>query len=128
MSDARKLPWGEKHLCDVYYTVRVGISYELYQLMLKDLTNILGIHVINGAPSKTMKIPKYIVYGVLTQDAFLEYLQVKENAQAKLLLQKAAKLLKSVQNRETYLKPKFTRNEDETISCDTVDKDFGLAS
>ena len=122
MSELRNLPWGEKHLCGVYYTVKVGISPELYDLMLDGLTNIHGICVINGAPSKTMKIPKYIVYGVLTQDAFLEYLQIKEAAQAKLLLGKAAKLLKSVHDRNLYLNPK--EHEDKTIPCDPIAEPF----
>lgn len=126
MSELRNLPYGEKHLCGVYYTVKIGISPELYQLMLKDITNVHGISVISGAPSKTMKIPKYIVYGVLTQDAFLEYLQIKEKAQAKILLEKAAKLLKSVHDRDLYLNPK--KHEDEKVPCDTADEDFGLAS
>lgn len=128
MSELRNLPWGEKHLCGVHYTVKISISPELYQLMLDGLTNVHGISVINGAPSKTMKIPKYIVYGVLTQDAFLEYLQIKEAAQAKLLLAKAAKLLKSVHDRNLYLNPKEHEDKDKEILCDEMHKDIGLVA
>lgn len=116
MSELQRLPWGEKHLCGVYYTVKVSVGYRLYELMLKDLTNIHGITVTTGQPSKTMKIPKYIVYGVITQDAFLEYLQVKEKAQAKLLLTKATELLKSVQDRKSHLKHKKDETE-KTVSA-----------
>jgi hypothetical protein len=126
MNELRRLPWGEKHLCGVYYTVKVSIGYRLYELMLKDLTNIHGITVSTGQPSKTMKMPKYIVYGVLTQDAFLEYLQVKEKAQAKLLLTKATQLLKSVQDRDLYLNPK--KHEDKEILCDEMHQDSGLVA
>jgi hypothetical protein len=126
MSELRKLPWGEKHLCGVYYTVKVSIGYRLYELMLKDLTSIQGITVTTGQPSKTMKIPKYIVYGVVTQDAFLDYLQVKEKAQARLLLTKATELLKSVQDRDLYLNPK--KHEDKEILRTPVHEDSGLAA
>lgn len=126
MSELRKLPWGEKHLCGVYYTVKVSIGYRLYELMLKDLTSIHGIIVTTGQPSKTMKIPKYIVYGVVTQDAFLDYLQVKEKAQARLLLTKATELLKSVQDRDLYLNPK--KHEDKEILRTPVHEDSGLAA
>ena len=128
MSELTRLPWGEKHLSGVYYTVKISISSELYKLMLDGLTDIHGLSVINGAPSKTMKLPKYIVYGVLTQDAFLEYLQVKENAQAKLLLTKAAKLLKSVNDRNLYLNPKEHEDKDKEILCDEMHKDIGLVA
>jgi hypothetical protein len=127
MSELRNLPWGEKHLCGVYYTVKVSIGYQLYELMLNDLTSIQGIGVVTGQPSKTMKIPKYIVYGVLTQDAFLEYIQVKEKAQAKLLLTKAAELLKSVHNRDLYLNPK-KHEETEKLNIDPVLEDDRLDS
>lgn len=126
MSEIKRLPWGEKHLCGVYYTVKVSIGYQLYELMLKDLTSIHGIQVATGQPSKTMKIPKYIVYGVLTQDAFLEYLQIKEKAQAKLLLTHATRLLKSVQDRDLYLNPK--KHEDKEILCDEMHTDIGLVA
>jgi len=126
MSELTRLPWGEKHLSGVYYTVKVSIGYQLYELMLKDLTNVQGITVINGQPSKAMKIPKYIVYGVLTQDAFLEYLQIKEKAQAKLLLTHAAKLLKSVHDRDLYLNPK--KHEDKEILCNEMHTDSGLVA
>ena len=126
MSELKNLPWGEKHLCGVHYTVKVSIGYRLYELMLKDLTSIQGIQVIAGQPSKRMKMPKYIVYGVLTQDAFLEYLQVKEKAQAKLLLTTAAKLLKSVHDRDLYLNPK--KHEDKEILCDEMHQDSGLVA
>ena len=126
MSELRRLPWGEKHLCGVHYTVKVSIGYLLYEIMVKDLTSIHGITVVKGEPSKTMKMPKYIVYGVLTQDAFLEYLQVKEKAQARLLLTKAAKLLKSVHDRDLYLNPK--KHEDKEILRTPVHEDSGLAA
>lgn len=120
MRELKNLPWGEKHLSGVYYTVKVSIGYQLYELMLKDLTDIQGIAVTEGAPSKKMKIPKYIVYGVLTQDAFLKYMLIKEKAQAKLLLTHAAKLLKSVQDRESHLKPKPINHEEieKTVGSD----------
>ena len=126
MSELRRLPWGEKHLCGVYYTVKVSIGYQLYNLIVKDLTSIHGIQVSTGQPSKRMKIPKYIVYGVVTQDSFLEYIQIKEKAQAKLLLTHAARLLKSVQDRDLYLNPK--KHEDKEILCDEMHQDSGLVA
>ena len=127
MSELRKLPWGEKHLFGVYYTVKVSIGYKLYELMLKDLTSVQGITVTTGQPSKTMKIPKYIVYGVVTQDAFLEYIQIKEKAQAKLLLTHAARLLKSVQDRDLYLNPK-KHEETQKDVCHPMHEDARLDS
>jgi hypothetical protein len=127
MSELRKLPWGEKHLCGAYYTVKISVSYRLYELMLSDLTKIHGIYAVGGEPSKVMKLPKFIVYGVLTQDAFLEYLQVKEKAQAKLLIDNAAKLLKSVQDRESHLKPRKNEETEKTVGSD-VSEVCGLDS
>ena len=122
MSELTRLPWGEKHLCGVYYSVKISVSYRLYELMLSDLTSIHGIYVVGGKPSKVMKLPKFIVYGILTQDAFLEYLQVKEKAQAKLLIDNAAKLLKSVQDRDLHLKPK--KHEDKKLIRINIKKYF----
>lgn len=107
MSETRNLPWGEKHLCGDFFTIKITLGYNLYS-NIGDKLKTLGLTVMQVNPSKKWKLPKYMAYGVLNQDNFQKYLNVKNEAQAKFMIDKAANLLDSVRIRKEQIKYRET--------------------
>ena len=103
MSETRNLKWGEKHLCGDFFTIKITLGYNLYS-MIGDKLKALGLTVMQVNPSKKWKLPRYMAYGVLNQENFYKYLVIKNEAQAKLLINKAAELLESVKTRKEVIK------------------------
>ena len=102
MSETRNLKWGEKHLCGDLFTIKISLGYNLYS-MIGDKLKVLGLTVMQVNPSKKWKLPRYMAYGVLNQRNFQKYLNVKNEAQAKMLINKAAELLENVKNRKEVI-------------------------
>lgn len=107
MSETRNLPWGERHLCGDFYTIKITLGYNLYS-SISDKLKALGLTVMQVNPSKKWKLPKYMAYGVLNHDNFQKYLNVKCEAQAKFMIDKAAGLLDSVRIRKEHIKYRET--------------------
>ena len=107
MSESRNLPWGERHLCGDFFTIKITLGYNLYS-SISDKLKALGLTVMQVNPSKKWKLPRYMAYGVLNQDNFQKYLNVKNEAQAKFMIDKAANLLDSVRIRKEHIKYRET--------------------
>lgn len=103
MSETRNLKWGEKHLCGDLFTIKITLGYELWNLT-EIKFKALGLTVIEALPSKKYSKNRYLAYGVLNQKNFQKYLVIKNEAQAKLLINKAAVLIESVNTRKEVIK------------------------
>lgn len=103
MSETRNLRWGEKHLCGDLFTIKISLGLDMYSgTALK--FKALGLTVVQLAFSKKTLKHRYMAYGVLNQRDFQKYLVIKNEAQAKLLIDKAAVLLDQVRTRKEVLK------------------------
>ena len=103
MSETRNLRWGEKHLCGDLFTIKISLGLDMYNgTALK--FKALGLTVIQLAFSKKTLKHRYMAYGVLNQRDFQKYLNVKNEAQAKLLINKAAELLENVKTRKEVIR------------------------
>ena len=102
MSETRNLRWGEKHLCGDLFTIKISLGYNLYS-MIGDKLKVLGLTVMQVNPSKKWKLPRYMAYGVLNQRDFQKYLVIKNEAQAKVLINKAAELLENIKTRKEVI-------------------------
>lgn len=122
MSEAKNLPWGEKHLCGYTFTVKITIGEYLYHELALELQD-MGLVVNRIRSSKKTSQPKYMVYGVITgQDKFDRYLLIKEQAQFKRSLEKTKILLKSIMSRSTRIKENETvKNEDGIAMPESVE-------
>ena len=107
MSETRNLKWGEKHLCGDLFTIKINLGLEMYNRTAIKF-KALGLTVVQLAFSKKTFKHRYMVYGVLNQDNFQKYLNVKNEAQAKLLINKAAELLENVKTRKEVIKYRET--------------------
>lgn len=103
MSETRNLKWGEKHLCGDLFTIKIAFGQDLYEKVNGQFKE-LGLTVMNLSPSKKHYKPRYMAYGVLNQRNFQKYLNVKNEAQAKLLINKAAELLENVKTRKEVIR------------------------
>lgn len=103
MSEIRNLKWGEKHLCGDLFTIKITLGYELWNLTQIKFT-ALGLTVVQVLSSKKTVKPRYLAYGVLNQSNFQKYLNIKNEALAKLLINKAAVLIESVNTRKEVIK------------------------
>lgn len=120
MSESRNLPWGEKHLCGDLFTIKITLGYNMYS-SIGDKLKTLGLTVMQVNPSKKWKLPKYMAYGVLNQDDFQKYLNVKNEAQAKSMIDKAAELLDSVRIRKEQIKYRETFKAVRVVEPVTLD-------
>lgn len=102
MSEIRNLPWGERHLCGDLYTIKISLGLDMYNSTAVKF-KALGLTVVQLAPSKKYLKQRYLAYGVLKTTDFYKYLTVKNEAQAKLLIDKAAALLDQVRNRKEVI-------------------------
>lgn len=102
MSEIRNLPWGERHLCGDLFTIKISLGLDMYNSTALKF-KALGLTVVQLAPSKKYLKHRYLAYGVLKTTDFYKYLTVKNEAQAKLLIDKAAVLLDQVRNRKEVI-------------------------
>lgn len=102
MSDHKKLPWGEKHLCGMYFTVKVRVGLPLWDAFDHKMHHIDGLSCYATYKKGTAVHNGYILFGVLHNDEYQKYLNIKQNAQAKLLINKAANLLNQVKDRKLF--------------------------
>ncbi len=103
MSETRNLRWGEKHLCNDLFTIKISLGLDMYNSTVTKFKT-LGLTVIQLAFSKKSLKHRYMVYGVLNQHDFQKYLVIKNKAQAKLLINKAAELLQDIKTRKEVIK------------------------
>lgn len=103
MSEIRNLKWGEKHLCGDLFTIKISLGLDMYNCTALKF-KALGLTVMQLAFSKKTLKHRYMAYGVLNQENFYKYLVIKNEAQAKLLINKAAELLENVKTRKEVIK------------------------
>lgn len=102
MMPDEKLLWGERHLAGSYHSVRVSFSNHLYENMKTKIARIQSLKWRSGKPSKT-GIIKWVLYGVVHENDYRKYLIFKQEAQAQLLINKAANLLNQVKDHKLAL-------------------------
>ena len=101
MTSHLKLPWGEKHLCGMYYTVKLSVSKRLYEAFNGKLRGFKDLNVFTTYKKGTHVEKGFILYGVLHYDDYMRFLSIKQNAQAQILIEKAADLLNQVKDRDS---------------------------
>lgn len=102
MMPDEKLLWGERHLAGSYHSVRVSFSNQLYESMKTKIARIPSLYWRSGKPSKT-GIIKWVLFGVVHENDYRKYLIFKQEAQAQLLINKAANLLNQVKDHKLAL-------------------------
>ena len=85
MSDYRALPWGEKHLYNNYFTVKVKIGTDLRHVIGDKLDAIKQLSLWSAGIDKKGK-EYFMITGVLTYKEFTQYRLIKEEAQLQLLV------------------------------------------
>lgn len=102
MMPDQNLRWGENHLAGSYYSVKVSFSNHLYENMKTKIAKIQSLKWRSGKPSKT-GIIKWVLYGVVHENDYRKYLIIKQEAQAQLLINRAANLLNQVKDHKFSL-------------------------
>lgn len=104
MMPDEKLLWGERHLAGSYYSVRVSFGNQLYESINPKLARlkVQSLYWRKGKPSKT-GIIKWVLFGVVHENDYRKYLIFKQEAQAQLLINKAANLLNQVKDHKLAL-------------------------
>ena len=102
MTPDQNLRWGEHYLANSYHSVRVSFSNQLHNDMKTIIARIPGLQWRSGKPSKT-GIIKWVLYGIVNENDYRKYLIIKQEAQAKLLINKAASLLNQVKDHKTTI-------------------------
>lgn len=110
MSNLKNLPWGEKYLIGDFYTIKVKMGKQLYDMLWKD-EKIFDIKSLSSVicPSKKRSIDNYIVYGVLTSVEYFIYLTAKEKCQLQIKAEELVHLQKQYKNHVDNLK--YLKNE-----------------
>jgi len=105
MKEAKKLPWGEKHLIGNLYTVKVAVGMKLFEIMSRNgnfklLRGCLWTY--HYASPKLRKMfadserpidpDMVLMYGCLSNYEYNVYQHIKRRAQAQIKLEQATEL------------------------------------
>lgn len=117
MGTLKNLPWGEKHLCGDYYTIKVKMGQTLYDMLWKD-EKLFDIKSLSSelCPSKKSGVVNYIVYGVLNSLEYYTYLVTKEKCQLQIKAQELVNLQNQYKSHVDNLKH-FKNEKAETVPC-----------